>query len=110
MGALVPAGEAGRWDSLPAVELPGILSTAEVLDDYRAKQLEFLQAEISNMQANIKRLVLLTHIPPFMSSVDEKEGWANWKQVYRKQILDLLSEPRVPMLRLGSVEVLPVLV
>ncbi|CAE7820227.1 CPPED1, partial [Symbiodinium necroappetens] len=73
-------------------------STAEVLDDYRAKQLEFLQAEVSNMQASIKRLVLLTHIPPFMSSVDEKEGWANWKQVYRKQILDLLSEPRVPML------------
>ncbi|CAE7212569.1 Cpped1 [Symbiodinium sp. KB8] len=73
-------------------------STAEVLDDYRAKQLEFLQAEVSNMNSNIKRLVLLTHIPPFMSSVDEKEGWANWKQVYRKQILDLLSEPRVPML------------
>ena len=38
--------------------------------------------------AEMLRLVLLTHIPPFMDSFDEPEGWANWRQVYRKQILD----------------------
>ena len=46
----------------------------------------------------ILRLVLLTHIPPFMDSFDEPEGWANWRQVYRKQILDVLAASELPLL------------
>ena len=70
------------------------------LDEYRSKQLDFLEGEMSRIQAlqSIKRLVLLTHIPPFMDSVDEQEGWANWKEAYRKQILDVLAGPNIPML------------
>ena len=46
-------------------------STNGILDQYREKQLEFLQNEMSKIHDNIRRLVLLTHIPPFMESVDE---------------------------------------
>ncbi|CAE7757939.1 CPPED1, partial [Symbiodinium pilosum] len=73
-------------------------STDSFLDKHREEQLEFLKSEVGRIQSDVKRLVLLTHIPPFMDSIDEKEGWANWKQVYRRQILDLLATPKVPML------------
>ena len=72
-------------------------STDASLEKYRQQQLSFLQQETENLQ-NIKQLVLLTHIPPFMDSIDEQEGWANWKSIYRKQILDLLARSKLPML------------
>ena len=50
------------------------------------------------MILSLLRLVLLTHIPPFMDSFDEPEGWANWRQVYRKQILDVLAASELPLL------------
>lgn len=73
-------------------------SAAETLEKYREEQLEFLKEEVKNIPATTKLLVLLTHIPPFMDSFDEPEGWANWRQVYRKQILDVLAASELPLL------------
>lgn len=68
------------------------------LEKYREEQLEFLKDEVKNIPGGTKLLVLLTHIPPFMDSFDEPEGWANWRQVYRKQILDVLAASELPLL------------
>ena len=70
----------------------------ETLETYRAEQLKFLESEVQKISSDTKLLVLLTHIPPFMDSFDEPEGWANWRQVYRKQVLDLLATAKLPML------------
>lgn len=68
------------------------------LEKYREEQLEFLKDEVKNIPSDAKLLVLLTHIPPFMDSFDEPEGWANWRQIYRKQILDVLAASELPLL------------
>ena len=72
-------------------------STEASMETHRSQQLEFLQEEMSNI-GDVRQLVLLTHIPPFMDSVDEEEGWANWKEHYRKEVLDVLAAPKIPML------------
>lgn len=72
---------------------------SEILDKYRKEQFDFLESEINSLVAKrIKRLVLLTHIPPFMDTIEEEEGWANWKKEYRKKLLDLFVKVQVPML------------
>ncbi|CAJ1359720.1 unnamed protein product [Effrenium voratum] len=71
-------------------------STEASMETHRSQQLEFLHEEMSNI-GDVRQLVLLTHIPPFMDSVDEEEGWANWKEHYRKEVLDVLAAPKIPM-------------
>lgn len=59
------------WD-LPSQEV--YWSHADdILEKYRAEQLEFLEYEINSIPPDTKRLVLLTHIPPFMESFDEQD-------------------------------------
>eukprot|EP00438_Fugacium_kawagutii_P004199 Skav215931 [mRNA] locus=scaffold226:333317:336012:+ [translate_table: standard] len=73
----------------------------DILEKYRAEQLEFLEKEINSIPSDAKRLVLLTHIPPFMESFDEQDrpsGWANWRKDFRKEILDVLAKAKLPML------------
>ena len=72
---------------------------SEILDKYRKEQFDFLESEINSLVAKrIKRLVLLTHIPPFMDTIEEEEGWANWKKEYREELLTLFAKLQVPML------------
>ncbi len=72
---------------------------SDILDKYRKEQFDFLESEINSLVAKrIKRLVLLTHIPPFMDTIEEEEGWANWKKEYREKLLTLFAKVQVPML------------
>lgn len=83
-----------------------LMGTPSALDadteKVKAEQSAYLEEQFRNMQGGVTRLVLLTHIPPFMDTADEKAGWANWKESDRDWILKLLestaSSKGVPVL------------
>lgn len=59
----------------------------------KLEQNKWLLNELNNMPTATKRVVLMTHIPPFMDQAQtEAAGWANWKQRDRNWFLNLLNE------------------
>jgi Icc-related predicted phosphoesterase len=88
------------WDhalqGTPSNPVPNILDAD--MEKVKADQNIYLKEQLGDgqdllklTQDGIKRLVLLTHIPPFMDTLDEKAGWANWKESDREWILQLLD-------------------
>jgi Icc-related predicted phosphoesterase len=59
----------------------------------KIEQSKWLLHELNNMPTATKRVVLMTHIPPFMDQdKTEAAGWANWKQRDRNWFLNMLNE------------------
>jgi len=59
------------------------------LKDARTNQTNWLSRQVNQeMPENIERIVMLTHIPPFMHQFDEAHGWANWHEDYRTGTAD----------------------
>lgn len=57
----------------------------------RQEQTRFIEAQIQKAQkTQPKAIVVLTHIPPFIGSPEEKHGWANWDESFRTEVLGKL--------------------
>eukprot|EP00747_Dinoflagellata_sp_TGD_P180472 gnl/TRDRNA2_/TRDRNA2_32991_c0_seq1.p1 gnl/TRDRNA2_/TRDRNA2_32991_c0~~gnl/TRDRNA2_/TRDRNA2_32991_c0_seq1.p1 ORF type:complete len:187 (+),score=22.84 gnl/TRDRNA2_/TRDRNA2_32991_c0_seq1:742-1302(+) len=61
----------------------------------KSEQRRFIEEALTRVTRSTPRLIVLTHIPPFMSEIDEgpdgEPGWANWKKGDRHDILDLIT-------------------
>jgi len=74
-------------------------SNKERLNGARENQTAWLRSTINNLaESSIKRIMVLTHIPPFMHDPFEHHGWANWNEVYREEVLNILEAAEVPVM------------
>lgn len=74
-------------------------SDKERLNGARKAQTDWLRSTINNLAgSSIKRIMVLTHIPPFMHDPFEPHGWANWNGVYREEVLKILEAAEVPVM------------
>lgn len=46
-------------------------------------------------------VVLLSHVPPFISDEDEQAGWANWQHEHRQRLLAMATQARVKIILCG---------
>jgi len=58
----------------------------------RQKQNNDFAAALNNLNGDTRLLMILTHIPPFMDTITEKAGWANWAQEARKPVMEIIAK------------------
>ncbi|CAE8624413.1 unnamed protein product [Polarella glacialis] len=64
--------------------------------EVQLEQTAWLRRTVAATQAsNATSIVVLTHIPPFMTSMDEPHGWANWPLAARHEVLGILTKPNL---------------
>lgn len=64
---------------------------AEYLEEAKHAQNTWLDVQLSRVGQDTKLLVFLCHIPPFLNSADEHEGWSNWKIADRKEVFGMIT-------------------
>lgn len=65
-----------------------VMDKKDLQDQFVASMVQGLTA---NENKDVKLVIILTHIPPFMSTVLEDEGWANWRTTERTKFFDLFE-------------------
>ena len=48
-----------------------------------------------------QHVVVLCHVPPFVSEEDEQAGWANWQHEHRKRIMRMAADANVKLFLCG---------
>lgn len=87
----------------PATDAPTTTTLAplpDVVNDKQAGEQNKFIAEVmesAKSDSSINSIVVLTHIPPFMESMDEPAGWANWDTAYRSTVMESLAKAGKPI-------------
>lgn len=68
------------------------------LNDARFAQTSWLDDTVTSLDSSIQRIVVLTHIPPFMEQPSEPHGWANWDTDLRAEVLSILKKANKPVM------------
>lgn len=72
---------------------------SEHTENLRKKQDKWIARELADAARSGKavHVVVLSHVPPFVGSVDEAQGWANWELEPRRRILAAAQEAGVKL-------------
>jgi len=60
--------------------------TAKMQND----QATFMTEVLTGVTEKTKMVIIMTHIPPFMSTMEEQPGWANWDTDARTEVMNLI--------------------
>lgn len=64
----------------------------EQREKLKGEQRIFLETALGEIDAATKQVIIMTHIPPFMSDVNEKAGWANWGEEDRMEVMNAIFD------------------
>lgn len=65
--------------------------------DLREEQDRWLERLVNDAAGKATHIVALSHVPPFIESFDEDEGWSNWPKKHRTRVFEILRSAGVSL-------------